>query len=242
MCGRYALSADAQDISLQFGVNGKPDAFLPADWNISPTKNVYFINASDEKGLDRNLEIASWGLVPSWAKDVSRAASAINARVESVAEKPSFRSAFKSRRCLVPADGYYEWATELGNFKLKQPFFIHHQDNSLLPLAGIYETWINPNTGKELTSVSILTRESTGSIAKIHHRMPIILPIEFWAKWLSAASLDKAQTAEYLELLDLKNPEIGLMARPISTSVNNARNYGPDLVAEVTLGEPETLF
>ena len=166
MCGRYALSADAQDIALQFDVKGKPDAFLPADWNISPTKNIYFVNASDQDGKARQLEIASWGLVPSWSKDASRASNTINARVESVAEKPSFRSAFKARRCLVPADGYYEWATELGNFKLKQPFYISNEDNSLLSMAGLYEDWANPQTGEVLTTVSIITRESVGEIAK----------------------------------------------------------------------------
>ncbi len=242
MCGRYALSADAQDIALQFGVDGKPDAFVPADWNIAPTKNVFFVNASDGKGVSRNLEIASWGLVPSWSKDATRAANAINARVESVAEKPSFRSAFKSRRCLVPADGYYEWATEVGNFKLKQPFFISNADGSLLAMAGIYETWLNPKTGTELTSVSIITRESTGQIAKIHHRMPVILPNDRWGTWLSANPLSKEQVPQYLDLLELPKPDAGLQAWPVSTAVNSARNHGPELIEKVELVAPDTLF
>ncbi len=242
MCGRYALSADAQDIVLQFDFEGKPDAFLPADWNISPTKNVYFVAANDVTGVSRQLEIASWGLVPSWSKDSTRAASTINARVESVSEKPSFRSAFKSRRCLVPANGYYEWATELGNFKLKQPFYISNLDGSLLSMAGLYETWTNPQTGKELTSLSIITRESTGQIAKIHHRMPVILPKDRWSTWLSTTPLNKEQVPQYLDLLDLPKPEEGLQAWPVSTAVNNARNHGPDLVKKVDLTQPDTLF
>jgi putative SOS response-associated peptidase YedK len=242
MCGRYALSADAQDIALQFDTQGKPDAFLPADWNISPTKNVYFINASDHDGKARQLEIASWGLIPSWSKDATRQASTINARVESVAEKPSFRSAFKSRRCLVPADGYYEWATEVGNFKHKQPFYISNEDQSLLSMAGLYEEWANPQTGEVITTVSIITRESVGEIAKVHHRMPVLLPKDRWANWLSADSLSKEQVPAYLDLLDLPKPDAGLAIRPVSTAVNNARNRGPELVQEIELGEPETLF
>ena len=242
MCGRYALSSNAQDIALEFDAAGKPEAFLPADWNISPTKKIYFVQASDPDGKNRSLEIGSWGLVPSWSKDTTRAANAINARVESVAEKPSFRSAFKSHRCLVPANGYYEWATEAGNFKPKQPFYISNQDQALLPMAGIYEEWVNPQSGEILTSVSIITRESTGEIAKIHHRMPVILPKERWSHWLSADSLNKDQVNEYLELLELPKPDAGLVARPVSTAVNNARNYGPELIEEAEIEDPGTLF
>jgi putative SOS response-associated peptidase YedK len=242
MCGRYALSSNAQDIALEFDAAGKSEAFLPADWNISPTKKIYFVNASDQEGKDRKIEIGSWGLVPSWSKDTTRAASTINARVESVAEKPSFRSAFKSRRCLVPANGYYEWATEAGNFKPKQPFYISNQNQALLPMAGLYEEWVNPQSGEILTSVSIITRESTGEIAKIHHRMPVILPRDRWSHWLSADSLNKDQINEYLDLLELPKPDVGLVTRPVSTSVNNARNHGPELIKEVKLDHPGTLF
>lgn len=242
MCGRYALSADAQDIALQFDAEGKPEALIPSDWNISPTKNVYFINASDSEGKDRKIEIASWGLVPSWSKDPTRAANAINARVESVSEKPSFRSAFKSRRCLVPANGYYEWATEVGDFKIKQPFFISKTDGSLLAMAGLFETWLNPKTGTELTTLSIITRESTGQIAKIHHRMPVILPSDRWSTWLSTSSVNKEQVPQYLDLLDLSKPDEGLQAWPVSTAVNNARNHGPELIKKVELEAPGTLF
>jgi putative SOS response-associated peptidase YedK len=242
MCGRYALSASAQDIALQFGADGNPEAFVPADWNISPTKSVYFIAANNSAGTERNLQTASWGLVPSWSKDATKAANTINARVETIAEKPSFRAAFKSRRCLVPADGYYEWATELGNFKLKQPFYIFNEDNSLLSMAGLYEDWVNPQTGELKTTLSIITRESTGQIAKIHHRMPVLLPKERWASWLSADPISKEQVPQYLELLNLAKPETGLAIRPVSTAVNNARNHGPELIKEIELTKPDTLF
>jgi putative SOS response-associated peptidase YedK len=211
MCGRYALSASAQDIDLQFDVQGKPEAFLPSDWNISPTKSAFIIKACDHGGLKRELTTASWGLIPSWSKDANRQASTINARAESVAEKPSFRSAFKSRRCLVPANGYFEWATEVGNFKHKQPFYISNQDGSLLSMAGLYEDWANPQTGEVLTTFSIITRESVGEISKVHHRMPVLLPNDLWAKWLSADSLSKERTLEYLDLIEVPKPDSGLV-------------------------------
>lgn len=242
MCGRYALSASAQDIFLQFDVQGKPEVFLPSDWNISPTKNVFIIKADDHYGLKRELATASWGLIPSWSKDASHQASTINARAESVAEKPSFRAAFKSRRCLVPANGYFEWATEVGNFKHKQPFYISNQDGSLLSMAGLYEDWANPQTGEVLTTFSIITRESVGEISKVHHRMPVLLPNDLWAKWLSADSLSKEQALEYLDLIEIPKPDSGLVIYPVSTAVNNARNHGPELIAPVELGQPETLF
>jgi putative SOS response-associated peptidase YedK len=242
MCGRYALSANAQDISLEFGTDEKPEAFLPADWNISPTKKIYFVRGMDSAGQTRNLESGSWGLVPSWSKDSTRAANAINARVESVSEKPSFRSAFKSRRCLVPANGYYEWATEPGNFNLKQPFYISNQNKSLLPMAGLYEEWVNPQSGEILTSVSVITRGSTGDIAKIHHRMPVILPKDIWASWLSADILNKEQIPKYLDLLNIPKPDAGLVARPVSTAINNSRNQGSGLIKEIELSDPGTLF
>jgi putative SOS response-associated peptidase YedK len=242
MCGRYALSASAQDITLQFDAQRKPESFLPSDWNISPTKNVFIIKAGDHDGLKRELMTASWGLIPSWSKDASRQASTINTRAESVSEKPSFRSAFKSRRCLVPANGYFEWATEVGNFKHKQPFYISNQDGSLLSMAGLYENWANPQTGEVLTTFSIITRESVGEISKVHHRMPVLLPNDLWAKWLSTDPLSKERTLEYLDLIEVLKPDSGLVIYPVSTAVNNARNHGPELIAPVELGQPETLF
>ena len=242
MCGRYALSASAEDIALQFDAEGKPDAFLPAQWNISPTQPILIVNGLDSTGDARTISKVSWGLVPSWSEDVSRASNAINARVESISEKPSFRAAFRKRRCLIPATGYFEWATELGKYKPKQPFYIHNADNSLLAMAGIYEEWINPVTRNPLTSAAIITRESVGVIAPIHHRMPVLLPRDRWAVWLSTDSLGESEVQEYLGLLEFPKPDAGLVFRPVSSAVNNARNVGPQLIDEIELGEPETLF
>jgi len=242
MCGRYALSANAQDIALEFGVDGEPEAFLPSDWNIAPTKKVYFVNATDHDGIQRHLSIGLWGLVPSWSKDAKRAANTINARVESVAEKPSFRSAFKSRRCLIPANGYYEWATESGDFQPKQPFYVYKSDGHLLAMAGLYEYWTNPDSGEQLTTTSVITRESTGLIASIHHRMPILLPPDRWAHWLSADSITSEQISDYLDSLELPKPDAGLAIRAVSTQVNSVRHNGPELISEVDTGPEPSLF
>ena len=242
MCGRFAVTSNALDIALEFEASNKEIPLLPVDWNISPTKPIYFVHGIDASGGLRVVDAAHWGLIPSWSKDASRASNAINARVESIAEKPSFKSALRSRRCLIPANGYYEWATELGPYPPKQPFYISHNDSSLLPMAGLFEYWKDPETGQMITSASIITRESVGSIATIHHRMPVMLPKDRWSMWLSSTSLSEAQVPEYLDLLETPDPEAGLQFYPVAPLVNNARNSGQELSAPITLGEPETLF
>ena len=132
----------------EFGITGSvPDSPLPASWNIAPSKEIYIINESAESGA-RELNTASWGLIGHWYKDLAQARAsqshAINARCESVFEKPTFRDSFRKRRCLIPVDGYYEWATALGQYRPKQPFFISLQDGHQLSLAGIWSTWISP--------------------------------------------------------------------------------------------------
>lgn len=242
MCGRYALSQGADDLALEFEASASTSTFLPSDWNIAPTKEIYFITSNDALGTKRKVNTALWGLIPSWSKDASGASNTINARVETVSEKPSFRSAFRSRRCIIPADGYYEWATQLGPYRPKQPFYISNGDKSLLAMAGIFEEWINPRDGKRIVSASILTRESVGEISTIHHRMPVLLPPERWSRWLSSTPLSEPDVPAYLALLETENPAAGLTAHPVSDAVNSARNSGSELTWAVELGEPETLF
>jgi len=146
MCGRYALNISGDDLALEFAAGNANVALTPSNWNISPTTPIPFIASDNLAGDSRTIQMGRWGLIPSWAKDASRQSNAINARVESIAEKPTFKSAFKSRRCLIPATGYYEWATELGKYKPKQPFYISNKDKSSIAIAGIYEQWINPQT------------------------------------------------------------------------------------------------
>jgi len=236
------MSQGADDLALEFQADNRTDVFVPADWNISPTKQIYIIAGDDPSGAKRRVDIALWGLIPSWSKNSSSASNTINARVETVSEKPSFRSAFRYRRCLIPADGYYEWATTIGPYPPKQPFYISHENKSSLAMAGIFEEWKNPRDGKTLVSAAILTRESVGDISAIHNRMPVLLPTDRWAKWLSSVPVADRDVPRYLALLETENPAAGLIAYSVSTAVNSARNSGPALTQKVELGEPETLF
>jgi putative SOS response-associated peptidase YedK len=242
VCGRYALNISGEDLAIEFAAGVKDAAFTPSNWNISPTTVIPFINADDEKGEIRNVNTASWGLIPSWAKDASRASNAINARVESISEKPTFKSAFKSRRCLIPVTGYYEWATELGKYKPKQPFYISHKNKSSLAIAGIYESWINPESKVSVQSAAIITREAVGILALIHHRMPVILPKDLWSTWLSSKPLSPNEIDDYLNMIHIKEADKDLIFWPVSDDVNNARNTGADLAKEIALGESGTLF
>ena len=242
MCGRYALNISGEDLALEFAAGIKDAAFTPSNWNISPTTLIPFINGEDESGDKRSINTASWGLIPSWAKDASRASNAINARVESIAEKPTFKSAFKSRRCLIPVTGYYEWATELGKYKPKQPFYISNKDKSSIAIAGIYEEWINPQTSSPITTAAIITREVVGILKPIHHRMPVILPKSLWSTWLSNKSLSPQEVSDYLKMIDIKEADAGLTFWPVADEVNNARNTGAQLAAQIELPPAETLF
>ena len=242
MCGRYALSQGADDLALEFDAGNVTAAFLPIDWNIAPTKEIYFIAGDDPSGSKRRVDTALWGLIPSWSKDATGASNTINARVETVSEKPSFRTAFRTRRCLIPADGYYEWATENGPYRPKQPFYISHVNGSSLAMAGIYEQWTDPRNGKKIVTTAILTRVSVGMISTIHRRMPVILPFDRWNQWLSSRPLSELDVPAYLALLETQDPAAGLTAHPVSNAVNSARNSGSELAVEVELGEPETLF
>lgn len=242
MCGRYALSSGAEDLALEFEAHDATPTFLPVDWNITPTKEIYFISGTDSTGISRSVATAFWGLIPSWSKDASKASNTINARVETVAQKPSFQSAFRNRRCIIPATGYYEWATAIGRYAPKQPFYISNADGSSLAMAGIFEEWVNPRDGKQITSAAILTREAVGELSTIHTRMPVILPRDRWSDWLSHDRISESEVPSYLALLEAGNPAAGLAFHPVSNAVNSARSSGPELTYEVELGDPETLF
>lgn len=235
MCGRYALSAAISDIAQEFSTNSAPELSLPADWNIKPTNDVYIIK-------NQAIEIASWGMIAHWSKSDDEAAksqsSAINARSESVHEKPTFKSAFRSNRCLLPATGYYEWASELGKYKTKQPIYISRDDNKLLAFTGIFQSWTSPS-GKVIQSVSIITRQAVGQLALVHSRMPVFLPRDRWAEWMNPKIND---VAKIRSLMDIPNPDANLGFHPVSSAVNSITGSGPGLIEPIELGEPETLF
>lgn len=242
MCGRYALNISGDDLALEYDATNPNSAYMASNWNISPTTTIPFINERRNGALSRQISLASWGLIPSWAKDASRQANAINARVESISEKPSFRSAFKARRCLVPVTGYYEWATELGRYRPKQPFFISSDSSKTLAIAGIYEEWLNPESNQILTTAAIITRSAAGKVAPIHNRMPVILPKSLWSTWLKPDQLSTSEVSDYLNLLDLPNPDAQLQFWPVSDMVNNARNSGQQLAQPIPLPDAQTLF
>jgi putative SOS response-associated peptidase YedK len=242
MCGRYALNISGEDLAIEFAAGIKDASFTSRNWNISPTTLIPFINAQDNQGVNRSIYTASWGLIPSWAKDASRQSNTINARVESVADKPTFRAAFRARRCLIPVTGYYEWATELGRYKPKQPFYISSSDNSTLAIAGIYESWINPEINQPITTAAIITRAALGKLIPIHNRMPVILPKSLWSTWLSSAQLEKDEVNDYLNMIDLPTSDQQLTFWPVSDEVNNARNTGEQLAKEIELPPAVTLF
>lgn len=235
MCGRFALSAMLTDIAEEFSTSALPDRTLPVDWNIKPTQDIYIIK-------NEAIKIASWGLIAPWSKNLNDAlrsqSQAINARSESVHEKPTFRNAFRQRRCLVPASGYYEWATELGRYKTKQPVFISRDDEKLLAFAGIFDRWISPE-GEIRDSVSIITRDAIGDLATVHNRMPLFLPRDRWDAWMNPKLTD---VEEVRALMEIPKPDDHLRYWPVSTMVNSIRNNGAELIAPIELGEPETLF
>lgn len=237
MCGRYAVSQSADDLADEFGVD-RIDVRerLEPDWNVAPTKDVYAVltrrrRDEPEAPPRRRLSTVRWGLVPSWAKDASIGNRLINARVETAPEKPSFRRAFAMRRCILPAEGFYEWRGE--DKGAKQPFFIRPREG-MLAMAGLYEIWRDPSRGSDepgafLWSAVILTTDATDDVGQIHDRMPMLVERDRWSDWLDP---DHDDTDQLRALLTPAVPGV-LEAYPVSTEVNNVRNNGPQLLDQL---------
>ncbi|HEY0240481.1 MAG TPA: SOS response-associated peptidase [Friedmanniella sp.] len=246
MCGRYAVSARPERLADQFDVVDIFDGLPEPDYNVAPTVSVPAVFErtvkTDGEGVRaadvrRRLAPLTWGLVPSWAKDRKIGARLINARVESVAEKPAFRKAFAARRCLLPADGFYEWYTPDGHDAdtpagkvAKQPFFLRRRDGGLLVMAGLYEIWRNPTLDREddaawLRTCTVITTAATDAAGHIHDRMPMVVRPDALDAWLDPSLTDPARV---LELLDTDAAE--LEAYAVSTEVNSVKNNGPQLL------------
>lgn len=243
MCGRYAQSADMRELMEQFEVTGSsPHQSLPANWNIAPTNPIYIVRADSLDSSKISLATVSWGLIAPWLNDLNEAkgsqSRAINARSESIHEKPTFRSAFKSTRCLIPVEGYYEWATSLGKFAPKQPFYISARNGKQLPVAGIWSSWRAPS-GDTIQSASIITQEAQGHLAEIHSRMPVFMPHDRWNQWLDPTN---NSTANLKALMLVESPESLVVAHPVSSAVNSVARNSKELTEGIELGEPETLF
>jgi putative SOS response-associated peptidase YedK len=224
MCGRFASSETTDRLVELFGIDEVPDELPGPRFNIAPTDPVATVLSRPREGeLRRMLVPARWGLVPSWSKDPSGAARMINARVETVAEKPAFRKAFASRRCLLPADGYYEWYQQAADRKpAKQPYFIHPGDGGVMAMAGLYEFWKAPDASW-LTSVTIITTAARDAVGRLHDRMPMVVEPADWDAWL-----DPGLDLDPHGLLSV--PAERLDFHPVSTAVNKVGNDGPALV------------
>ena len=240
MCGRYAQTMGAEELVETFDLSGSTlDHSLPLSWNIAPTNEIYIIRNESES---RILDSASWGIIAPWHKSTTEARAsqshAINARSESIHEKPTFRHAFRTSRCLIPATGYYEWATSLGRYAPKQPFYISDADGDELSIAGIWSSWQSPS-GEVIQSAAIITREAVGELATIHSRMPVFMPEERWDAWLDPASRD---INRLIKMMVTEHPDAGLIAQPVSPRVNVVANNDAGLIIPIELGAPETLF
>lgn len=214
MCGRFAFYSPAEAAAALFGV--ETDQHLEPRYNVAPTQDLAAIRESREGGLE--LAALHWGLVPFWAKDPSIGNRMINARAETVAEKPSFRNAFRKRRCLILADGFYEWRKEGDG---KTPYFISLDSGEPMAFAGLWEDWTDKQTGESLHSGTIVTTAANDFMADLHKRMPVVLIPETAQRWFDDAG---ALLDGYAEACPR------LRAWPVSRRVNNPRNEGEELI------------
>ncbi|MFI6850439.1 SOS response-associated peptidase [Kitasatospora sp. NBC_00085] len=241
MCGRYVSTSKPEDLVNLFGVTSwDPTETLAPSFNVAPTNNVWAVLERAEKDsgvVQRQLRAVRWGLVPSWAKDPSVGSRMINARVETVHEKPAYRKAFASRRCLLPADGFFEWkplpAAE-GQKPRKQPYFIAAADGQLMAFAGLFEFWKDRSRPEDdpsawLTTCTIITTEARDAAGRIHDRMPLAIDPDDADRWLDPSHSNPDELRALLHA-----PADGeLTATPVSLAVNNVRNNGPELLEPV---------
>lgn len=226
MCGRFALFSDPERYAAQFGAEPAPDVadrFHPS-WNVPPLAPVLGVREDDGH---RQLELFGWGLVPGWARDASAAGRAFNARAETVAVKPTFRAAFRRRRLLVPADGFYEWTAKAGP-RAKVPRYVTRADGEPLALAGLWEHW-QPAGGTGRLTATIVTTASGPDVDDLHHRQPVVLERDAWARWLDPDVHDRDE----LEGMLHAGPAGQLRHWPVGRDVGNVRNDRPDLVEPV---------
>ncbi len=223
MCGRFTLSANMDDLQAQFGFQSRDLEYRPR-YNIAPTQPVLVVSVDPDHG-NRRAEFMRWGLVPFWAKDLKIGARMINAQSETAATKPAFRAAFKKRRCLVLADGFFEWRKE---GKEKIPTYIFQKSKMPFAFAGLWETWKSPE-GEDVRSCTILTTTPNELIQPIHNRMPVMLSQETEALWLDPMT----EEAETLTPLLLPAPAEELTTIVVSSHVNSSRNEGAECVQPV---------
>lgn len=240
MCGRFVAGRDPASVAAAFGIEEVPERALPPRFNIAPTQDVYIVrdhvDADDpDAGADsirRELAVARWGLIPSWAKDRAIGNRMINARAETVADKPAYRSSFAKRRCVVPADGFYEWQAPTTPGGRKIPHYLHPADGSMLAMAGLFAWWRDPSISHDedpaawVMSTTILTTEASGPVADIHHRSPVPVAPSLWEEWLDP----QVPGSQILPRVLVGPPDDYWQVYPVSTAVNNARADSPGLI------------
>lgn len=219
MCGRFVVTPNPETIARFFDVDDIVTDDLGASYNVAPTDSIYGIAEHHGRRLLGNFR---WGLIPWWSKE--KGPLHINARAESVATKPAFRDAFSQKRCLIPADGFYEWESQPEG---KQPYFIHATDGAMLALAGIWSRWTDPETQEEFTTAAIVTTGSRGPVSSLHDRMPVVLPRELWDAWLDRDLRDRDEIAHLLQ------PEADLEFHRVSKLVNSVKNNTPNCVIPI---------
>ncbi len=224
MCGRYTVTSTPEAIRALFGYSEQPN--FPPRYNVAPTQPIAVVRLIDGK---RQFALVRWGLLPSWVKDPKNFTLLINARGESVTEKPAFRAAMKRRRCLIPADGFYEWKATGAR---KQPHYVRAKSHGPLAFAGLWETWTGPN-GEELETAAIVTTRANETLKSLHERMPVIVPPDAFDLWLDCANVE----AETASALIAPAPEGLLEAYEVSTAVNRTANDNPKLVEPFAGGE-----
>ena len=226
MCGRFVSASPPDELARYFQVDQVTEQVHEPSFNVAPTKDIYVVV---ERGGVRRLDTYHWGLIPFWAKDRKVGPRMINARAEGLADKGAYRRAFQKRRCIIPADGFYEWKREPGT-KRKQPVYVQRKDGEPLALAGLWEMWKPKETEDDpstwVRSCTIITGEPNDLIASIHDRMPVLLPPSAWDSWLDSDSDDLDALGQLL----VPAPSELLAVQPVSLRVNDVRNDDPGLV------------
>lgn len=222
MCGRFTLFSSEQEIANTFGVMN--EFSVGKRFNIAPSQQILGII---QDGDSRRAGQLTWGLIPPWAKDKRIGSKMINARGETLAEKPSFKRAFQSRRCIIPTNGFYEWKKTANG---KQPYFIFMKDEPIFAFAGIWEKWIDPQSSEAIFSCTVITTDANETIQPLHHRMPVILNKEAQQIWLNNEAFPQQQ----LQSLIQPNAADKITTYPVSTFVNSAKNEGQQCMVEVS--------
>ena len=225
MCGRFVSSSPPDELAKYFDVDSVAEQVIEPSFNVAPSNDVYVVV---ETGGLRRLDTFRWGLVPFWAKDPATGYKMINARAESVKDKNAYKRAFTKRRCIIPADGFFEWKKIPGQ-KAKQPYFIHRADGEPMAFAGLWEVWRPkdaPDDSEPLRTCTIITGQPNEKVADIHDRMPVMLPPSAWAEWLDPENDDVETLGKFL----VPAPATLYALHPVTRAVNNVQQKGPELI------------